>query len=1101
MSNQIVISSGAKLRGLNGVITGTTGVLDSVPLGGANGVATLDSSGKVPVSQLPSSVVTYLGTWNAATNTPTLANGTGDAGDMYLCNVAGTVNFGAGPITFAVGDWVLYGSGTWQKSNGQNGTVTSVAVTESGDALTITGSPITTAGTINIGFAGTSAQYVAGNGSLVTFPTLISSIGLSMPSAFSVSNSPLTANGTIAVTGAGTTSQYIRGDGSLATYNPGGGGGGASQTFYFNGSVASGVSGYEQMSTIANTGASADFSVSSNGYIASFLTDFGSPNQLAIPAGNWNFEIYFNSSSSGGSPYFYVELYKYNGSTFTLISSNSANPEYITNGTSVDLYFTALTVPATTLSLTDRLAVRVYVVPAGRTITMHTQDSNLSEVITTFTTGITALNGLTAQIQNFAVGTSGSDFNISSVTNTHTFNLPTASSSNRGALSSADWTTFNGKQSQLNGTGFVKASGTTISYDNSTYLTTSAAASTYVPYTGATALVNLGTYNLKSNSLYAEGDGAFAGGGLLIKQYGSGVSSITGYNTISSQTSGFYFSASQGGSYKNFLLDPSSLTNVTTRTYTLPNASGTLALTSNLSSYVPYSGATTDVLLGSWALYSAGVQVTNGGLGVISTDGWLSASKGIFLTDTASGGNWSTGITNITARTSGLLITHNLGGGILNFNTSTTYTYNFPAADGTVALTSNLSSYLPLSGGTLTGALNGTSATFSSSVQAATMSIGIAPQTDKLFVYNASGTNSGVTIQQDGTGDIFRANGNSGANRFVVQQGGNVGIGTSSPQAKFSIGSPSAITIFPTYSTNDLASIGWNYFALGDELYVRSMDIVSKGAPDGTNGGSIMRFLTTPVTNASAAVERMRITSGGNVGIGTTSPSYKLDTYGTSGTTTLRVRDGNLTATAQILLECANTFSGTSQAFISGVGTNGGNNSIDLLFGTSSGGSSATEKLRITSGGNVFINATSGGNEKFNVTQSGVNWATAINHTNSTQFYMDLRYNGTQTGSIIGNGSSTAFNTTSDYRLKEDFKEINGLKKVSAIKVYDFKYKNSELRMDGVIAHELAEILPYAVTGEKDGENLQGVDYSKIVPVLVKAIQELETRLKTLENK
>jgi len=172
MSNQIVISSGAKLRNLNGVITGTTGVLDSVPLGGANGVATLDSSGKVPVSQLPSSVVTYLGTWNAATNTPTLANGTGDAGDMYLCNVAGTVDFGAGPITFAVGDWVLYGSGTWQKSNGQNGTVTSVAVTESGDALTITGSPITTAGTINIGFAGTSAQYVAGNGSLITFPSL-----------------------------------------------------------------------------------------------------------------------------------------------------------------------------------------------------------------------------------------------------------------------------------------------------------------------------------------------------------------------------------------------------------------------------------------------------------------------------------------------------------------------------------------------------------------------------------------------------------------------------------------------------------------------------------------------------------------------------------------------------------------------------------------------------------------------------------------------------------------------------------------------------------------------------------------------------------------
>ena len=173
MSNQIVISSGAKVRSLEGVLTGTAGIVSSVPLGAANGVATLDSSGKVPLSQLPASVVTYLGTWNAATNTPTLTNGVGDVGDLYICNVAGTVNFGAGPITFAVGDWVIYNGSQWQKSAGQNGTVTSVAVTESGDALNVTGSPITTAGTINIGFAGNSTQYINGEGNLVTFPTLI----------------------------------------------------------------------------------------------------------------------------------------------------------------------------------------------------------------------------------------------------------------------------------------------------------------------------------------------------------------------------------------------------------------------------------------------------------------------------------------------------------------------------------------------------------------------------------------------------------------------------------------------------------------------------------------------------------------------------------------------------------------------------------------------------------------------------------------------------------------------------------------------------------------------------------------------------------------
>ena len=172
MSQQIQITGGAKVRALEGVITGTSGVLSSVPLGAANGVATLDSGGKVPVSQLPSSVVTYLGTWNAATNTPTLVNGTGDAGDMYICNVAGTVNFGAGPVVFVVGDWVLYGSGTWQKSSGQNGTVTSVSASITGSAIGVTGSPITTAGTLAFAFAGTNLEYVNGAGNLTTFPTL-----------------------------------------------------------------------------------------------------------------------------------------------------------------------------------------------------------------------------------------------------------------------------------------------------------------------------------------------------------------------------------------------------------------------------------------------------------------------------------------------------------------------------------------------------------------------------------------------------------------------------------------------------------------------------------------------------------------------------------------------------------------------------------------------------------------------------------------------------------------------------------------------------------------------------------------------------------------
>ena len=279
----------------------------------------------------------------------------------------------------------------------------------------------------------------------------VTSVGLTMPSAFTVANSPITSSGDIAVTGAGLVSQYVRGDGSLANF-PSSTGGGASQSFYLNGSVSQGTFGgvaFREMDRVPILGAGTDFTINTNGYIQSFITDANVPNLLEIPAGNWNFETYFSASSGGGSPSFYLELYKWNGATLSLIASNSATPEGITNGTTIDLYVSALAVPQTALLATDRLAVRIYVNNSGRTIKLHTENNHLSQIITTFSTGITALNGLTDQVQNFAVGTSGTDFAINSATGTHTFNLPTASAANRGALSSADWSIFDGKQNAL----------------------------------------------------------------------------------------------------------------------------------------------------------------------------------------------------------------------------------------------------------------------------------------------------------------------------------------------------------------------------------------------------------------------------------------------------------------------------------------------------------------------------------------------------------------------------------------------------------------------------------------------------------------------------
>ena len=337
----------------------------------------------------------------------------------------------------------------WNTFNSKGtGTVTSVSgttpIVSSGGTTPIISIPQAT-GSVN-GFL-SSGDWTTftnkGNGT-------VTSVGVSVPSAFTVgSTSPITTSGTIAITGAGVASQYIRGDGSLANF-PTSTGGGSSVSYYLNGSVNQGTilgNVYEQMSRTAIFGAGTDFSINTNGYIAQFITDIGDPDAIEIPSGNWNLEFYFSASSSGGSPSFYVELYKYDGATFTLIATNSTSPESITGGTNIDAYFTSIGVPLTSLTVNDRLAVRIYVANSGRTITLHTEDNHLCQVITTFSTGLTALNGLTDQVQYLSVGTAGVDFNILSATDTHTFNLPTASASVRGALSSSDWTMFNNKGS------------------------------------------------------------------------------------------------------------------------------------------------------------------------------------------------------------------------------------------------------------------------------------------------------------------------------------------------------------------------------------------------------------------------------------------------------------------------------------------------------------------------------------------------------------------------------------------------------------------------------------------------------------------------------
>ena len=110
---------------------------------------------------------------------------------------------------------------------------------------------------------------------------------------------------------------------------------------------------------------------------------------------------------------------------------------------------------------------------------------------------------------------------------------------------------------------------------------------------------------------------------------------------------------------------------------------------------------------------------------------------------------------------------------------------------------------------------------------------------------------------------------------------------------------------------------------------------------------------------------------------------------------------------------------------------------------------------------------------------------------------------GAQIGAITGTTSSVSYTSGSDYRLKEnvitDWDATTLLKQLKPSK-FNFKDNQSET-VTGFIAHEVQEVLPYLVNGEKDGEDMQSMDYAKLTPLLTKAIQELSAKVEELESK
>ena len=189
--------------------------------GQANGYASLDSGGKVPVEQLPNSIMEYKGTWNASTNTPTLASGTGSPGDVYRVSVAGE----ALSLTFEVGDYVIYNGSTWEKSdttdavasvNGYTGNVTldkddvglgNVDNTSDANKPVSTATQTALDGKENTITAGTTSQYYRGD---KTFQTLDkSAVGLGNVDNTSDANKPVSTATQTALDAKLTTANYV----------------------------------------------------------------------------------------------------------------------------------------------------------------------------------------------------------------------------------------------------------------------------------------------------------------------------------------------------------------------------------------------------------------------------------------------------------------------------------------------------------------------------------------------------------------------------------------------------------------------------------------------------------------------------------------------------------------------------------------------------------------------------------------------------------------------------------------------------------------------------------------------------------------------------
>jgi hypothetical protein len=351
--------------------------------------------------------------------------------------------------------------------------------------------------------------------------------------------------------------------------------------------------------------------------------------------------------------------------------------------------------------------------------------------------------------------------------------------------------------------------------------------------------------------------------------------------------------------------------------------------------------------------------------------------------------------------------------------------------------------------------------------------------------------------------------------RLRITSAGNVGISTTAPSGALDVssglyaivmGADSGATT-RTDATSKLGRFGAYHYTNAEEpvcLILSSAEATNNvvsigGGTSNMNTATQLRFFTAANSTTLTGTERMRITAAGNVVLG-------------NGETAAAPASTTLLATGASGTDIA----GASMTIQGGRGTGTGAGG-SLIFSTAAAGTTgttlnaATERMRISSGGVVSIGTTNGTPASSNVvgvaasvsgyiSASRDNTSAEFNRIASDGEVVAFLRAGTKVGSISVTTTATAYNTSSDYRLKESIQPIFGASdRVRQLNPVNFAWKADGTRTDGFIAHEVQAVAPQAVTGEKDGEEMQAIDHSKLVPLLTAALQEALTEIALLK--